>query len=152
MNPDNWLKLKRVVRFGDTDAAGVIHFYQLLRWCHESWEESLELYGLSLDHIFPNLNRVENHVSVFLPIVHCEAHFWESIQTGDHLLVEVVPKRLDVGSFQVQTKFKREKKDVALGKIKHRSINGQSRRPCSLPDDIDRWLEASSLNFGITSV
>ena len=45
-SPDHWLQLERRVRFGDTDAAGVMHFHQLLRWCHEAWEESLERFGL----------------------------------------------------------------------------------------------------------
>ena len=35
MTSPAWLELRRVVRFGDTDAAGVMHFHQLLRWCHE---------------------------------------------------------------------------------------------------------------------
>ena len=51
---DQWLLMKRKVRFGDTDAAGVMHFYQLLRWCHESWEESLEIYGVPASKVFPN--------------------------------------------------------------------------------------------------
>ncbi|MEY3545364.1 MAG: hypothetical protein RLZZ247_1521, partial [Cyanobacteriota bacterium] len=34
MNPESWLLLCRTVRFGDTDAAGVMHFPQLLHWCH----------------------------------------------------------------------------------------------------------------------
>ena len=46
MTSPTWLQLHRVVRFGDTDAAGVMHFHQLLRWCHEAWEESLEARAL----------------------------------------------------------------------------------------------------------
>jgi hypothetical protein len=38
MRPDDWLLLCRTVRFGETDAAGVMHFHQLLRWCHEAYE------------------------------------------------------------------------------------------------------------------
>ena len=38
MEATNWLRLERTVRFGDTDAAGVIQFHQLLRWCHEAYE------------------------------------------------------------------------------------------------------------------
>ncbi|MGA0279943.1 MAG: thioesterase family protein, partial [Vulcanococcus sp.] len=47
MNPNSWLMLCRSVRFGETDAAGVMHFQQLLRWCHEAYEESLERFGLN---------------------------------------------------------------------------------------------------------
>jgi 1,4-dihydroxy-2-naphthoyl-CoA hydrolase len=45
--------LERRVRFGDTDAAGVMHFHQLLRWCHEAWEESLERFGIAAAAVFP---------------------------------------------------------------------------------------------------
>jgi 1,4-dihydroxy-2-naphthoyl-CoA hydrolase len=51
--PPPWLRLERRVRFGDTDAAGVMHFHQLLRWCHEAWEESLERYGIAASTVFP---------------------------------------------------------------------------------------------------
>ncbi|NDF62601.1 MAG: 1,4-dihydroxy-2-naphthoyl-CoA hydrolase, partial [Synechococcaceae bacterium WBB_3_034] len=32
-DPNGWLLLCRAVRFGDTDAAGVMHFTRLLSWC-----------------------------------------------------------------------------------------------------------------------
>lgn len=53
MNPNSWLILCRSVRFGETDGAGVMHFQQLLRWCHEAYEESLERFGLNAAEIFP---------------------------------------------------------------------------------------------------
>ncbi|WP_320665124.1 acyl-CoA thioesterase [Prochlorococcus sp. MIT 1223] len=152
MNPESWLNLKRIVRFGDTDAAGVIHFYQLLKWCHESWEESLELYGLSPKEIFPNLVQETDVVTTYLPIVHCDARFLSPIVVGDHLDIILLPRRLDAGSFKVETIFKIANKDVAVGIIRHKSINSHSRKRCPLPDNIDRWLEASSLNSGVTSV
>ena len=48
-----WLELSRTVRFSDTDAAGVMHFQQLLGWCHQAWEESLERFGLPAGSVFP---------------------------------------------------------------------------------------------------
>ena len=65
MDPDSWLLLCRTVRFGDTDAAGVMHFHQLLRWCHEAYEESLERFGIAADEIFPAPGRTP---AVALPI------------------------------------------------------------------------------------
>ena len=152
VNPETWLRLKRVVRFGDTDAAGVIHFYQLLRWCHEAWEESLELYGIPSNKVFPNLNRIEGDLSVALPIVHCEADFLLPLYAGNHLEIELVPKKLDRCSFKVETKFKRDNKDIAFGLIQHCAIDFHLRKHCALPEEIDRWLEASSLNIGVTSI
>ncbi len=152
MKPETWLSLTRTVRFGDTDAAGVMHFYQLFRWCHEAWEESLELYGLTSHKIFPSFNSLENKISVILPIVHCEADFFLPIEAGDQLNVDLLPKRLDPSSFQVVFSFKRVDTVVATGFICHRSIDSISRKRCPLPEDIDRWLEASSLNIGITTI
>ena len=147
INPESWLFLKRIVRFGDTDAAGVMHFHQLLRWCHEAWEESLDQYGLSADIIFPNSNTKKDKNFVALPIVHCEADFFHPLQVGDHLDVLLSPKKLDVGSFQVETKFLLKDHDVAKALVKHYSINSESRARCSLPQGITSWLEASSSNL-----
>tara|TARA_Y100001968_G_scaffold297456_1_gene306446 strand:+ start:41528 stop:41992 length:465 start_codon:yes stop_codon:yes gene_type:complete len=152
IEPETWLSLKRIVRFGDTDAAGVMHFHQLFRWCHEAWEESLELYGLTPQKIFPCLNSLENKISVFLPIVHCEADFFLPIQVGDYLNVELSPKRVNPSSFHVVFTFKRDDQEVAKGLISHRSINSLSREICPLPEDIQRWLEASSLNLGVNTI
>ena len=43
MKANSWLVLEKKVKFGDCDSAGVIHFHNLFRWAHESWEESMEI-------------------------------------------------------------------------------------------------------------
>ena len=80
MNPADWLLLCRTVRFGDTDAAGVMHFHQLLRWCHEAYVESLERFGIPAAEIFL---RPGNIPAVALPIVHCEADYLRPLPSGD---------------------------------------------------------------------
>tara|TARA_Y100001968_G_scaffold51762_1_gene42714 strand:+ start:27004 stop:27471 length:468 start_codon:yes stop_codon:yes gene_type:complete len=150
--PETWLHLKRVVRFGDTDSAGVMHFYQLLRWCHEAWEESLEIYGLSLKKIFPQASKLDHEVSILLPIVHCEANFLGPIEVGDQLSLELSPEKIDHGGFYVKTKFRRDDVKVGIGSIYHRSIDAKTRRSCDLPEDIARWIESSFLNSGIKSI
>ncbi len=140
--------MQRTVRFGDTDAAGVIHFHQLLRWCHEAWEQSLENYGLNALEIFPCNINPKKPLEIALPIIHCQANFNNPIQIGDQLLVKLEPERLDIGSFQVKIKFLRKEVTVATGLLRHRAINSQTRRRCSLPEAIDRWLEASSILQG----
>ncbi len=151
-NPEQWLCLKRAVRFGETDAAGVIHFHQLLRWCHEAWEESLEHYGLEVSEVFPRCIDQDTCPDVALPIVHCEADFFLPITTGDQLLIELMPEKINLSSFQVQTKFKRGDEHVARGLIRHLAINSETRTRCSLPECIDRWIEASSLNLGLRPI
>jgi len=56
MKPADWLILQKKVRFGDCDSAGVIHFHNLLKWSHEAWEESIEIYGIPYQDIFPDFS------------------------------------------------------------------------------------------------
>ncbi len=147
-NPEQWLFLKRTVRFGETDAAGVIHFQNLLRWSHEAWEESLERYGLPASDVFPNLMQNEISVDVALPIVHCSADFRAPIHTGEHLEVILAPEKIGVGSFQVKSNFQRAGKNVACGLIRHLAINAETSQRCALPEGIDLWLEASTVKLG----
>lgn len=163
MNPDDWLLLCRTVRFGDTDAAGVMHFHQLLRWCHEAWEESLERYGIAAALIFPGAaaGLAAAHTSVAaetapnaepavaLPIVHCSADYRRPLRCGDPLTIRLDPHRLDPMSFEVRFRFNRAEEEVARGLLRHLAIDATSRQRCGLPEPISRWLEASGLGGGI---
>ena len=143
MDTPSWLVLPRTVRFGDTDAAGVMHFRQLLNWCHQAWEESLESYGLPAHLIFPGGRG--DQPSVAVPIVHCNADFLAPLKVGDELLIHLKPARLDAGSFEVSSHFVLKQKKVAYGCLRHVAIDIETRRRCGLPDGIERWLEASSV-------
>ncbi len=146
-NSEDWLLLKRIVRFGDTDAAGVMHFHHLFRWCHEAWEESLERYGINLLDIFPTGVKHDENLKLALPVVHCEASFRLPIQTGDHLKIILSPEKTETGGFQVHSKLQREGKNVAFGLIRHLAINPETRERCPLPEQIELWIEASTLNL-----
>lgn len=141
----SWLQLRRVVRFGDTDAAGVMHFHHLLRWCHEAWEESLEHYGVEAGSIFPGCRGQERWPDVALPVVHCRADFLRPVHGGDQLSVHLSPQRLDRGGFEVQHRFCHGQQEVAQGLIRHVAISTETRQRCALPDAIERWLEASQI-------
>ena len=140
-----WLRLEQHVRFGDTDAAGVMHFHQILRWCHEAWETSLNRYGIEASSVFPGCRDQQSAPPIALPVVHCEADFLRPVHGGDQLLVLLEPERLNPGSFEVRTRFLLNDSDVARGMIRHVAINPSSRQRCPLPESIDLWLEASSM-------
>ena len=142
---DHWLQLKRHVRFGDTDAAGVMHFHQLLRWCHEAWEDSLQRHGIAAESIFPGCRGQAAWPDIALPVVHCEADFIRPVHGGDCLQVLLEPQRLDPGSFEVRSRFQIDEIDVARGLIRHVAISTNTRQRCPLPEAIDLWLEASGM-------
>lgn len=151
MDPTSWLLLCRTVRFGDTDAAGVMHFHQLLRWCHEAWEESLERYGIRAADVFPGAagQPAGDLPATALPIVHCRADYRRPLLCGDPLAIRLDPVRLDPGSFEVRYRFSRGEDTVAEGLTRHVAIEATSRRRCPLPPPIQRWLEASAIGQGI---
>ena len=147
MKPNNWLILKRKVRFGDCDSAGVIHFHNILRWAHESWEESIDIYGISYQEIFPLSPSHKN--KIILPIVNCEANFLSPIKIGDLLTVKIIPKKINNHLFQVNTIFFKDEINVAEGKIIHCSLNFDSKLKVKLPDQLERWIEASNINTNL---
>ncbi len=147
-NTENWLYLKRTVRFGETDAAGVMHFHQLFRWCHEAWEESLQNFGLPNNEIFPSLTKGNNLLKVALPVVYCHANFRNAIFSGDNLQVVVKPIKLNSNSFEIHTAFQRNNKSLAIGLIRHMAIDPKTRQRVHIPIGIEKWIEASSINQG----
>ena len=157
MASPSWLLLRRTVRFGDTDAAGVMHFLQLLRWCHEAYEQSLEGFGIAPACVFPVPSAERpaglEPAAAALPIVHCSADFRRPLVCGDPLLIELEPVRLDPGSFEVRYIFRRvrageEPQEAARGLTRHLAIEPTSRQRCALPEAIGRWLEAASVAQG----
>ena len=142
----SWLLLCRTVRFGDTDAAGVMHFPQLLHWCHEAYEESLERFGIAAAEVFP---RPGSKPEIALPIVHCSADFFKPLVCGDPLAIALEPQRLDPGCFEVRYRFSSKGTPVAEGLTRHVAISSSERARRELPSAINRWLEASSLKSGV---
>ena len=147
MKPKNWLILKRKVRFGDCDSAGVIHFHNLLRWAHESWEESIDIYGIPHQDIFPAYYSYKN--KIMFPIVNCEANFLSPINIGDLLTIKILPKKINNHLFQVNTFFFKDEINVAEGKIIHCSLDVDSKLKVKLPDQLERWIEASNINTNL---
>ena len=146
-NPREWLFLKRTVRFGETDAAGVVHFLQLFKWCHEAWEESLEKYGIVLKDIFPTTQILTSQLEVSLPVVHCEANYFKPLYVGDFLNIELYPEKTDESSFLLRFKFQKNGEQISTTQIKHVSINPITRQKCLLSKQINLWLEESVLSF-----
>ena len=146
-NPREWLCLKRTVRFGETDAAGVVHFLELLRWCHETWEESLEKYGIVLQEIFPTNQINTSQLDVALPVVHCEANYFQPLYVGDSVNNELNPEQINDSSVVLRFKFKKNGEKIGMANIKHVSINPITRDRCTLSNQINLWLHESSLNF-----
>ena len=148
MRADNWLLLEKKVKFGDCDSAGVIHFHNLLRWAHESWEESMEIYGINLKEIFPSM---KNDTNKIFPIINCEANFLHPIELGDKLKINILPQKINKHLFVVNISFYKDTIIVAKTKLIHCVIDIVDRKIVDLPESLELWIEASNINSKIES-
>ena len=144
-----WLLSRRVVHFGDVDPAGVVYFSQLFEWSHIAWEESLKSYGLVESEIFPQSLAAENNPKVALPIIYCQANFLFPMRLGDQVSIHLAPKKIDQCTFEVQSKFYLHQKEIALAMIRHVAIDSKTRERCQIPENLNRWIESSSIGMGV---
>lgn len=123
----------RVVRFQDTDAAGVVYFANVLTICHEAYEESLATSGISLKLFFSNL-------AVAMPIVHASVDFFQPMYCGDQLVVHLIPKQSAEHKFEIAYEVMVTKQLVAKAITKHVCIELASRTRMILPTELRQWL------------
>ncbi|AFY61584.1 thioesterase family protein [Synechococcus sp. PCC 6312] len=127
----------RIVRFADTDAAGVVYFANVLNFCHEAYEDALLQKGISLPNIpdFPGLA---------LPIVHTEVDFMAPLACGDHLNISLEPQQIDPSSYQIDywIMHLKGKKLAAQARTRHICLDIQTRHRCELPPILQAWLSS----------
>jgi 1,4-dihydroxy-2-naphthoyl-CoA hydrolase len=124
----------RTVRFGDTDAAGVVYFANVLVMCHEACEESLAASGINLKAFFSN-------PSVTIPIVHASVDFLRPMFCGDQLLIHLITKKRSGNEFEIAYQIlATADKVVAKAITKHVCIDPISRTRKEMPAEIIQWL------------
>jgi 1,4-dihydroxy-2-naphthoyl-CoA hydrolase len=101
---------------------------------------------LAAAEIFPTPGQIP---AIALPLVHCSADFLAPLVCGDPLAIQLEPRRLDSGRFEVHYNFRSGDRATAKALTRHLAIETASRQRCPLPAGVQRWLEASSLGQGI---
>jgi len=121
---------QRVVRLGDTNAAGVIYFTSLLSICHEAYESGLQDFGLNLKDFLAN-------GSCVVPIVHAEIDFFKPLFCGDAIEVFIQPTLASESRFTLDynvSLVSQEQQLVAKAKTIHVCIDTITRERRSLPE------------------
>lgn len=138
-------KYSRVVRFQDTDSAGVVYFANVLAMCHEAYEASLAASGLNLHTFFC-------YPKIAIPITHANVDFFRPMFCGDRQVIQLNPRQLGNSSFEINYEiFIEGDRDpempdapspcVARANTQHVCINSAVRAKTTLPPDVMRWLE-----------
>lgn len=135
----------RVVRFHETDAAGVVYFANLLTLCHEAYEASLAA-AVDLRQFFSGAGETA------VPIVHAEADFYQPLFCGDAIAITLTPKQLSPHSFEVTYSVTAQRphsppglgEPLAQALTRHVCISTQGRRRHPLTPDLARWIDSLS--------
>ena len=131
----------RRVYLGDTDAAGVVYFARGLEICHEAYEESLAIAGISLQQML-------REGKIALPIIHAEIDFLRPLFCGDRLQVNLVANQVNASEFAIAYQiFTAPNLDQVLVKAqtRHVCINPQDRIRVDLPLAILNWLNKTKI-------
>ncbi len=124
----------RRIYLNDTDAAGVIYFSNLLKICHQCYEESLLDFGI-------NLSDLVKQSSLAIPIVHSESDFFKPIFWGDKILIKLQTTQINDSEFEIDYLIQRASEiQLAQAKTRHVAININTRKRTKLPVNIINWL------------
>jgi 1,4-dihydroxy-2-naphthoyl-CoA hydrolase len=127
----------RRVYLGDTDAAGVVYFAKGMEICHDAYEESLALSGVSLQQIL-------QAGKIILPITHAEIDFLRPLFCGDQLQVSLVADLINQSEFAIAYQIYNANnldKVLVQAKTQHVCINPEIKKRVDLPFILLAWLE-----------
>jgi 1,4-dihydroxy-2-naphthoyl-CoA hydrolase len=140
----------RIVRFGDTDAAGVVYFANVLAICHEAYEASLAASSIDLKAFF-------SQGLLVIPIVHASIDFMRPMFCGDRLLIGISPQQLSDYEFAISYKIfandindientvdaeqMRSRQVLSKATTRHVCVDPVARSKQALPSEIKTWLQ-----------
>lgn len=134
---------ERVIRFGETDAAGVVYFANVLSICHEAYEAWLGASGVDLRTFF------SDRTPPIVPIVQASVDFLQALHCGDRIQVTLVVAVVSESKFEVRYEvwlqpdrlpgegISRDALSVsarlaATAQTQHLCLDPGSRKPCPL--------------------
>ena len=127
---------QRIVRFHETDAAGVVYFANVLKLCHEGYEASLAASGVNLKTFFGS-------GAIAVPIVHAEIDFRRPMYCGDGLKINLTPQSHDSSTFEIIYRITDDSAQARLlanALTRHACIDPTDRHRSPLPPAITQWL------------
>ena len=122
------LVVRRVIKFGETDAAGVVYTGRFL-------DDALEAFEVWFRQII-GLTWQQQHseMGVGTPAVACHLEFSRPLRSGDILDIEVLLDRIGGGSFTARTVGRNAAgQEVFVGMLTFATIDLADRRPVPLP-------------------
>lgn len=126
----------RILRFADTDAAGVVYFANYLSLCHEAYEQSLLAHGFRLQADCVRLG-------ILVPVRRSEADYLRPLVAGETVTVSLTARLESADTFTISyelTKVEGRVKRVAVVKTTHVCLDAALRERRPLPGEFLTWL------------
>lgn len=131
----------RVIRFHETDAAGVVYFANVLTLCHEAYEASLAAADIDVRVFFGG-------GSLAVPVVHGSVDFRRPLYCGDEVAIALSPNSLDDTTFEIRyTLNNADQKTVATALTRHVCIDSTSRQRHPLSALLHQWIDSATPPF-----
>jgi 1,4-dihydroxy-2-naphthoyl-CoA hydrolase len=126
---------ERIVRFQDTDAAGVVYFANVLAICHEAYEASLMAADIDLKEFFSDSKTA-------VPIVHADVDFFRPMYCGDRLSIQLTPQGISDSEFKIFYEIRSDHdRPTCKAHTRHVCISLESRSRYPLPSNLNFWLK-----------
>ncbi|BAU15031.1 1,4-dihydroxy-2-naphthoyl-CoA hydrolase [Leptolyngbya sp. NIES-3755] len=122
----------RSIHFSDTDAAGVVYFANVLRFCHDAYEASLVARGIDLRSFFSGQDFA-------VPVVHAEVDFFKPMFCGDQITIALTPTLLKPSEFEISYQLA-SNHAIAKALTRHVCIDVGTRSRQDLPPVLLDWL------------
>jgi 1,4-dihydroxy-2-naphthoyl-CoA hydrolase len=126
-------KYQTVIRFRQTDSAGIIFFASLFDLAHDCYESFL-------DPDF-SLASVIGQGEILMPIVHAEADYNSPIKLGDKFTIEMNLNKTGTSSFELGYAFRNESAKIAAEvRITHVVLQTNTWKPIEIPHTLKSVL------------
>ena len=134
LNRDSVFTYRRIIRFQETDAAGVVYFANILNLCHEAYEAALADAGIDVRTFFGG-------AALAVPIVHASVDFRRPLYCGDDVAIALSTHMLDNSNFEIRYCLTNtEEKTVATALTRHVCIDSASRQRQPVSSELAQWL------------
>jgi YbgC/YbaW family acyl-CoA thioester hydrolase len=130
-------RTKRIVEFGDTDMAGIVHFAKFFHYMESAEHAFLRSLGISVSMTWEG-------VRISVPRVGASCDYLKPVRFEDELDIVVTVQRLGRSSVTYQFQFFKQDAEVARGKITAvfcRAETGEAMKSIEIPAAIRAKLE-----------
>lgn len=124
---------RRVVRFQEVDAAGIVFFARTFDYLHDAYVEFLRARGAPLEMALQDGSWVA-------PLRHAEAEYLRPLRFGDAIEVCLVSVDLDETEYSIDYRIETGGRAACVGRTRHVSVDPRTFRRAPVPDVLRRAL------------